>query len=73
LKFAKVQAALGFMTCYFIYLNEVFKNALIQVAPQNRQKIDRIIQDVVSEYYKNCSAAWRQVKNGMAEDGASIG
>jgi hypothetical protein len=57
LKFAKAQATLGFMTCYFIYLNEVFKNVLIEVAPQNRQKIGKIIHDAVSEDYKNCPAA----------------
>jgi hypothetical protein len=69
LKFAKAQAALGFMTCYFIYLDKVFKKAGIEVAPQNRQKIDRIIHDVVNEDYKNCSElgdrsriAWRKTR-----------
>jgi hypothetical protein len=61
------------MTCYFIHLNEVFKKAGIEVTSKNRQKIDRIMHDVVSEDYKNCPAAWKLVKNRIAEDEASIG
>jgi hypothetical protein len=56
------------MTCYFRHLKEVFKEAGIEVTPQNRQQIDRIIHDVVGVEYKNCPAAWRQVKNHLAED-----
>jgi len=56
------------MTCYFRHLKEVFQKARIEVTPQNRQKIDKIIHDIVGVEYKNCPAAWRQVKKRMAED-----
>jgi hypothetical protein len=56
------------MTCYFRHLEEVFKKAGVEVTPQNRQEIDRIIHDIVGVDYKNCPAAWRQVKNRLAQD-----
>lgn len=60
------------MTCYFRQLGEVFKKAGIEVTPQNRQQIDRIIHDVGGVDYKNCPAAWRQVKNRLAGDEAGF-
>lgn len=56
------------MTCYFRHLEEVFRKAGIEVTPQNRGEIDRIIHDIVGVDYKNCPAAWRQVKNRVAAD-----
>jgi hypothetical protein len=60
------------MTCYFRHLEEVFKKAGIDVTPKNKQKIDRIIHDIVGVDYKNCPAAWRLVKNRVAEDEAGF-
>jgi hypothetical protein len=60
------------MTCYFRHLNEVFKKAGIEITSQNRQEVDRIIHDIVGVDYKNCPAAWRQVKNRVAEDEAGF-
>jgi hypothetical protein len=60
------------MTCYFRHLNEVFKKAGIEVTSKNRQKVDRIIHDIVGVEYKNCPAAWRQVKNRLAENEADF-
>jgi hypothetical protein len=56
------------MTCYFRHLKEVFQKAGIEVTPQNRQKIDKIIHDIVGVEYKNCPATGSQVKKRMAED-----
>lgn len=61
-----------FMTCYFRHLEEVFKKAGIEVTPQNRREIDRIIHGIVGVDYKNCPAAWRQVKTRIAEDEAGF-
>ena len=61
-----------FMTCYFRHLKEVFQKAGIEVTPQNRQQIDRIIHDIVGVEYKNCPATGRQVKKRMAEDEAGF-
>ena len=60
------------MTCYFRRLEEVFKKAGIEVTSQNRQEIDRIIHDIVGVDYKNCPAAWKQVKNRLAQNEAGF-
>ena len=56
------------MTCYFRHLKEVFQKAGIEVTPQNRQQIDKIIHNIVGVEYKNCPAAWQQVKKHITED-----
>jgi len=56
------------VTCYFRHLAQVFEKAGIEVTPQNRQEIDRIIHEIVGVKYKNCPAAWRQVKTRVLED-----
>ena len=56
------------MTCYFRHLGEVFKKAGIEVTSENRQKIDQVIHDLVNGKYKNCPAAWKEVKKHLAED-----
>jgi hypothetical protein len=60
------------VTCYFRHLAEVFKKAGIEVTPQNRHKVDRIIHDIVDVDYKNCPATWRHVKNRLAQDEAGF-
>lgn len=60
------------MTCYFRHLKEVFNKAGIDVTPQNKQQIDRIIHGIVGVDYKNCPATWRQVKNRLADDEAGF-
>jgi hypothetical protein len=60
------------MTCYFRHLEEVFKKAEIEVTPQNRHEVDRIIHDIVGVDYKNCPAAWYQVKNRLAQNEAGF-
>ena len=60
------------MTCYFRRLEEVFKKAGIEVTSQNRQEIDRIIHDIVGADYKNCPAAWKQVKNRLTQNEADF-
>jgi hypothetical protein len=60
------------MTCYFRHLKEVFKKADIEVTPENRQEVDKIIHGIVGVDYKNCPAAWRQVKARVLEDEAGF-
>jgi hypothetical protein len=60
------------MTCYFRHLEEVFKKAGIDVTPQNKRQIDRIIHSMVGVGYKNCPAAWKNVKSRIAEDEAGF-
>jgi len=56
------------VTCYFRHLNEVFEKAGIEVTKRNRNEIDRIIHTIAGVNYKNCSAAWKEVKKRLAED-----
>ena len=75
-RFRKALPDLGYrnpiMTCYFRHLAQVFKKAGIEVTPQNRREIDRIIHDIVGINYPNCPAAWRQVKTHVLEDEAGF-
>lgn len=56
------------MTCYFRHLQNVFKKAGIEVTRENRREIDRAIHAIVGVEYKNCPAAWREVKRRIVED-----
>jgi hypothetical protein len=56
------------MTCYFRHLKKIFKKAGIDVTGENKQEIDRVIHSIVGVAYKNCSAAWAEVKKRIAED-----
>ena len=56
------------MTCYFRHLQDVFRKAGIEVTSENKREIDRVIHSIVGVEYKNCSAAWKEVKNRIAED-----
>ena len=60
------------MTCYFRHLREVFKKAGIEVTGENKREIDRIIHNIVGVDYKNCPAAWKEVKKRIAEDEADF-
>ena len=60
------------MTCCFRHLKEVFKKAGIEATPENRTDIDRLIHDIVDVKYKNCPAAWRQIKTRLAQDEAGF-
>jgi hypothetical protein len=56
------------MTCYFRHLQDVFKKAGIEVTGENKREIDKAIHGIVGVEYKNCPAAWREVKKLIAED-----
>jgi len=56
------------MTCYFRHIQQIFKKAGIEVMSENKREIDRVIHGIVGVEYKNCPAAWREVKKRIAED-----
>lgn len=60
------------MTCYFRHLKQVFEKAGIEVTPENKKELDRIIHNIVSVNYKNCPATWKQVKKLILEDEANF-
>jgi len=56
------------LTCYLRHLESVLKKAGINVTPENRKELDKVIHELVAVNYKNCSSSWRQVKQRLAED-----
>lgn len=56
------------MTCYFRHLQTVFKKAGIEVTSDNKRDVDKVIHGIVGIKYKNCPAAWKEVKKRIAED-----
>jgi len=56
------------MSCYLRNLDEVLREAKIEVTTENRKKIDEVIHKIAGVHYKSCPAAWKEVKRLMAED-----
>jgi hypothetical protein len=56
------------MTCYFRHLNEIFQKADITVTRENKQQIDKIIQNIVRVKHGNCPETWKEVKRRIAAD-----
>ena len=56
------------MTCYFRHLQRIFEKAAIEVTSDNKREVDRVIHGIVGVEYKDCPAAWREVKKRLAED-----
>ena len=60
------------MTCYFRHLREVFSKVGLEITTENKREIDRIIHGIVCVEYKNCPAAWKEVKKRLAKDKAEF-
>jgi len=56
------------VTCYFRHLQHVFEKSGIEVTSENKREIDKLIHGIVDVNYKNCPAAWKEVKKKIAED-----
>ena len=56
------------LSCYFRRIQHIFKKAGIEVTSENKREVDRVIHGIVGVEYKNCPAAWREVKKRIAED-----
>lgn len=53
-------------TCYFRNLQTIFRKVGITVTKKNKRDLDQIIHKIVHVEYKNCAAAWKEVKNKIA-------
>lgn len=56
------------MTCYFRQLTGIFQKAGIAVTKENRQELDKIINQLVKVNYKNCPQTWKEVKKKITSD-----
>jgi predicted Fe-Mo cluster-binding NifX family protein len=50
------------MSCYFRHLEELFKEAGIEVTPANRKKVKEAIHNLAGVDDKDCPAAWKKLK-----------
>ncbi|UCF31542.1 MAG: hypothetical protein JSV26_03785 [bacterium] len=56
------------MSCYFRHMKDVLEEAGIEPTPENKKDVDRIIHGLVEVEYKNCSPAWKIVKEAVRGD-----
>jgi len=56
------------MSCYFRHMKDVLVEAGIEITKDNKKDIDRIIHGLVDVEYKNCSPAWKAVKEHILKD-----
>ena len=56
------------MSFYFRHLNDVIKDAGIEVTPGNKKQINQAIHWIVEVYYKGCSKTWKAVKTEITSD-----
>ena len=59
------------MSCYFRHLNDILKEAGIQVTPANRKQVDRAFHQAAGVPYKDCPAAWKKLKATLTGDEAA--
>ena len=58
------------MSCYLHNMKDIFREAGIEVTPENKKQIDRAIHDVVNTTYKDCPGTWKEVKKKLASSEA---
>ena len=56
------------MSCYFRHMKDVLEEVGVVVTQENKKEIDRILHVVVGVEYKNCSPAWKAVKERIRLD-----
>ena len=56
------------MSCYLRHMKDVLEEAGVEVTKENKKEIDRIIHEMVDVEYKNCSPAWKEVKEHIKGD-----
>ena len=50
------------MSCYLRHIRDVMEEAGIEITPDNRKEIDRILHGIAGVPYKDCSKAWKRIK-----------
>ncbi|MBE0481357.1 MAG: hypothetical protein IBX68_10315 [Dehalococcoidia bacterium] len=56
------------MSCYIRHLKGIFEEAGIELTPANKKEIDRTLHRMAGIEYKNCPAAWAQLKQYLADE-----
>ncbi|MFH1484639.1 MAG: hypothetical protein ABIH46_01070 [Chloroflexota bacterium] len=53
------------MSCYLRHMTDVLSEAGIELTKENRQAVDQAIHCAVGVAYKDCPAAWREIKKHL--------
>lgn len=56
------------MSCYFRHIRDIFEEAGIEVTPDNKKELDRIIHGIMEVEYKNCPPTWKAIKERIIGD-----
>jgi hypothetical protein len=56
------------VSCYFRHMDGIFKEAGIRVTKENKQQMDRLLHELADVEYKNCSPAWKRIKELRADE-----
>jgi hypothetical protein len=56
------------MSCYFRHMKDVLEEAGVEVTKENKKEIDKVIHGLVEVEYKDCSPAWKAVKETIKTD-----
>jgi hypothetical protein len=49
-------------------MKDIFSEIGVEITPDNKKEIDRVIHDTLGVEYKNCSDTWKKVKEHIKED-----
>jgi hypothetical protein len=56
------------MSCYFRHMKDILEEAGIEITTENKKDIDRVIHGLVGVQYKDCSPAWKALKERIKGD-----
>ncbi len=56
------------MSCYFRYIDDIFKELDIEITKDNKKDIDKILHKIAGAEYKNCPDAWKKIKEIIKSD-----
>ena len=56
------------MSCYFRHIADILEEAGITVTKANKKQVDEAIHTAVGVGYKDCPAAWRQIKGILGDE-----
>ena len=56
------------MSCYFRHMKDVLSELGVAVTPENKKDLDAAVHKAVGVDYKNCSPAWKAVKEKIRTD-----
>ena len=50
------------MSCYFRHMKDVLDEVGVEITQANKKEIDAILHGIAGVEYKNCSPAWKRIK-----------